>query len=161
MIKTLQSEKTNGESPIIWHFCTYRTCRHALDMIRRMQTKAYISGMRCNAVLRNKIWLTYGWLCKILIQTLTTFRFIYSDNERRSQVGPQTLNCGPEAEFLDEIQTKVLKVFLLSMHSHFYSFSLRFQFLQTHATFYSFYSSVTAYCKRERRKTYSSSYCTL
>jgi hypothetical protein len=47
-----------------------------------------------------------------------------------------------EAEFLDEIRTKVLKVFLLAIHSHLYSFALRFLFLQTHATSYSFYSSV-------------------
>jgi hypothetical protein len=39
-----------------------------------------------------------------------------------------------EAEFLDEIQTKVLKVFLLAIHSHLYSFSLRFIFLQAHET---------------------------
>jgi len=30
-----------------------------------------------------------------------------------------------EAEFLDEIQTKVLRVFLLAIHSHLYSFALR------------------------------------
>jgi hypothetical protein len=51
-----------------------------------------------------------------------------------------------EAEFLDEIQTKVLRVFLLVIHSsHLYSFALRFLFLPTHATSYSF-------CKGERRK---------
>jgi hypothetical protein len=43
-----------------------------------------------------------------------------------------------EAEFLDEIQTKV--------HRHLYSFALRFLFLQTHATSYSF-------CNGEMRKT--------
>jgi hypothetical protein len=37
----------------------------------------------------------------------------------------------PEAEFFDEIQTKVLRVFLLAIHSHLYSFVLRFLFLQT------------------------------
>jgi hypothetical protein len=36
-----------------------------------------------------------------------------------------------EAEFLDEIQTKVLRVFLLAIHSHLYSFALRFPSLQT------------------------------
>jgi hypothetical protein len=36
-----------------------------------------------------------------------------------------------EAEFLDEIQTKVLRVFLLVIHSHLYSFALKFKFLQT------------------------------
>jgi hypothetical protein len=40
----------------------------------------------------------------------------------------------PEAEFLDEIQTKVLRVFILAIHSHLYSFVLRFIFLQTYAT---------------------------
>jgi hypothetical protein len=52
-----------------------------------------------------------------------------------------------EAEFLDEIQTKVLRVFLLAIHSHLYSFALSIIFLQTHATSYSFYSSVTVHCK--------------
>jgi hypothetical protein len=50
---------------------------------------------------------------------------------------------GPETEFLDEIQTKVLGIFFLANHSHLYSFALRFLFLQTHTTSYSFYSSVT------------------
>jgi hypothetical protein len=36
----------------------------------------------------------------------------------------ELLGCGPEAEFLDEIQTT------LSIHSHLYSFPLRFLFLQ-------------------------------
>jgi hypothetical protein len=35
-----------------------------------------------------------------------------------------------EAEFLDEIQTIVLRVLLRAIHSHFYSFVLRFLFLQ-------------------------------
>jgi hypothetical protein len=39
-----------------------------------------------------------------------------------------------EAKFLDEIQTKVLRVFLLAILSHLYSFALRFIFLQIHAT---------------------------
>jgi hypothetical protein len=56
-----------------------------------------------------------------------------------------------EAEFLDEIQTKVLGVFLLAIHSQRYV--LRFPIIQTHATSYSFYSSVTVHCKGERRKT--------
>jgi hypothetical protein len=33
------------------------------------------------------------------------------------------------AEFLDDIHTKVLRVFLLAIHSHLYSFALRFLFL--------------------------------
>jgi hypothetical protein len=43
-----------------------------------------------------------------------------------------------EAEFLEKIQTAVLRVFLLAIHSHLYSFALRFLFLQTHATADSF-----------------------
>ncbi len=57
------------------------------------------------------------------------------------------------AEFLDNIQTKVLQVCLVAIQSHFYSFVLRFIFLQTHATSHSFYSLVTVHCKGERRKT--------
>ncbi len=43
---------------------------------------------------------------------------------------------------MDEIQTNVLRIFLLAIHSHLYSFALRFLFLQTHATSYSFYSQL-------------------
>jgi hypothetical protein len=43
----------------------------------------------------------------------------------------------PEAEFLGEIQTQS---FSLAIHSHLHSFALRFPFLQTHATSYSFYN---------------------
>jgi hypothetical protein len=62
-----------------------------------------------------------------------------------------------EAEFFKEIQTKVLIVFLLAIHLT--SFALKFLFLQTHETFYSFYSSVTVHCKgvkggKPDRKTY-------
>jgi hypothetical protein len=45
----------------------------------------------------------------------------------------RTLTASPKAEFLDEIQTKVLKVFLLTIHNHLYSFALKFLFPQTHA----------------------------
>ncbi len=39
-----------------------------------------------------------------------------------------------EAEFLDEIQIKVLRLFLLAIYSHLYRLALRFLFLQTHET---------------------------
>jgi hypothetical protein len=48
----------------------------------------------------------------------------------------------PEAKFLDEIQTKIFRVFLVAIQSHLYSFAFRFLFLQTHATCYSFYSAL-------------------
>ncbi len=50
-----------------------------------------------------------------------------------------TLATDSEAEFLDVIVAKVLRVFLLAIHSHLYSFASRFIFLQTDATSYSFY----------------------
>ncbi len=61
----------------------------------------------------------------------------------------------PEAEFLNEIQTKVLRVFPLAIHSHLYSFALRFIFLQTHATSYRFYTTVLllVHFQGERMKT--------
>ncbi len=43
-----------------------------------------------------------------------------------------------EAEFMDKVQTKDVRVFLLAIHSHIYSFALRCLFLQTHATSYQF-----------------------
>jgi hypothetical protein len=56
----------------------------------------------------------------------------------------------PEAEFLDEIQTKIIRDFLHAIHSHLYSFALSFPFLQTHAASYSFCSSTAVHCKGER-----------
>ncbi len=57
----------------------------------------------------------------------------------------KTVTICNQAEFLVEIQTKVLRVFLLVIYSHLYRFALSFLFLQTHTTSYSF-------CKGERRK---------
>ncbi len=54
----------------------------------------------------------------------------------------EVVESNPEAEFLDEIQTKVLRVFLVAIYNHLYSFLLRFIFLQTHATSYNLYSSL-------------------
>jgi hypothetical protein len=39
-----------------------------------------------------------------------------------------SLFSSSEAEFSDEIQKKVLRVFLLAIHSHLYGFALRFIF---------------------------------
>jgi hypothetical protein len=49
----------------------------------------------------------------------------------------------PEDEFLNEIQTNVLRVFLLVIHSLLYSFAWDFFFFKLHASSYSF-------CKGER-----------
>ena len=57
-----------------------------------------------------------------------------------------------EAEFFDEIQTKVLTVFLLANHSHLYSFALSFLFLRTHVTSYYFNSKVTYTVKEKGEK---------
>ncbi len=54
-----------------------------------------------------------------------------------------------EAEFLDEIQTKILRVFILAIRRHLYSFDLKFLCLQTHATSYSFLS-VLLYTVKEK-----------
>jgi hypothetical protein len=68
-----------------------------------------------------------------------------------------------EVKFLDEIETKVSRVFLLAIHSHLYSFALRFFFLQTHAISYSFFS-VLQYTVKEKgekpdTKPYPLPYC--
>jgi hypothetical protein len=56
-----------------------------------------------------------------------------------------------EAEFSDEIQTKVLRVFLLAIHCHLYSVTLRLLFLPTHATSYSL-TVMLQYTFKKRRK---------
>jgi hypothetical protein len=53
---------------------------------------------------------------------------------------------------LDEVQTKVLRVFLLAIQSHLYSFALRFLFLQTHATSFSFFSALLYTVKEKAGK---------
>ncbi len=53
---------------------------------------------------------------------------------------------------MDEIQTKVLRVILLAVHSQLYSFALRFLFLQAHATSYSFYSQLLYFVKEKGGK---------
>jgi hypothetical protein len=60
----------------------------------------------------------------------------------------------PEAEFLDEIQTKLLRVFLHAIHSYLYSFALTFYFFKLTQPFTVFWSSVTVHRKGERRKTW-------
>jgi hypothetical protein len=62
----------------------------------------------------------------------------------------QTRSRCTEAEFLDKIQTKVLRVALLAIHRHLYSFALRYLFIQTHAISYSFYSAVILYTVKEK-----------
>jgi hypothetical protein len=55
-----------------------------------------------------------------------------------------------EAEFLDLIQTKVLRVFLLAFHS---THGTSYVFLQTHATFYIFVQfSYCTYTVKEKGK---------
>ncbi len=60
----------------------------------------------------------------------------------------------PEAAFFDEIQTKVLRVFLLVIHSHLYSFAWDFYFFKLMQPHTIFYSSVTVHFKGERRKSW-------
>jgi hypothetical protein len=58
--------------------------------------------------------------------------------QRDYRASEESLALSMEAEFLNEIQTKVLRVSLLAIHSNLYSFALRFIFLLTHATSHSF-----------------------
>jgi hypothetical protein len=80
--------------------------------------------------------------------------FTWLDHKRWNLLGENNKNI-PGAEFLDEIQTKVSRVssFLFRVTSTVYSFALRFLFLQTHATSYSFYSVLVYNVMGERRKT--------
>ncbi len=76
-----------------------------------------------------------------------TLQFLLLDVGLQTAIYP--LRFRPEAEFLGEIKTNFLRVFLLAIHS----LALRFLFLQAHASSYSFYSPVTVHSKGERRKT--------
>jgi hypothetical protein len=64
-------------------------------------------------------------------KTSCTLQYFRSDT---ATLNTQQVNISPEAELLDEIQTKIFRVFLLVIHSHLYSFALKFLYLQTHAT---------------------------
>ncbi len=55
-----------------------------------------------------------------------------------------------ETEFLEKIQTKVLRVLILAKHSRLYSFALWFAFLQANATSYDFNCSVAVYTVKEK-----------
>ncbi len=61
---------------------------------------------------------------------------------------------------MDKIQTKILRVFLVAIHNHLYSFALRFLFLQTHATVSTLQLMCTVKVKGEKpdRKPYPLSY---
>jgi hypothetical protein len=48
--------------------------------------------------------------------------------------GEGQVHDSSKAEFLDEIQAKVIIDFLLAIHCNLYSFKMRFKFLQIHAT---------------------------
>ncbi len=56
-----------------------------------------------------------------------------------------------EAEFLDEIQMKVLSVFLLAIHSRLYSIALRFHFKLTQLL--TVFTVHIVHCQGERKKT--------
>jgi hypothetical protein len=66
-------------------------------------------------------------------------RIIFPFGRFIQQVKPYLHTFPPEAEFLDEIQTKVLRVFFLAIQNHL---ALRFLFLQNHATSFSFYRAL-------------------
>jgi hypothetical protein len=75
-----------------------------------------------------------------------------SDERPGHVVGGFSTACCHEAEFLDVIGTKVLRVVLLVSHKSRCSFASRFLFLKTHATSYNFYSSATVHCKEKGGK---------
>jgi hypothetical protein len=59
----------------------------------------------------------------------TIYMVYFLSMMRRNTVETETLlyDLYTEAKFLDEIHTKILRFFLLAIHSHFYSFAMRFR----------------------------------
>ncbi len=87
-------------------------------------------------------------------------RFLLLNRWARTHHFPSWLSSGPlraricerpEAKFLDEIQTKVLRFVLLAIQSHLYSFALRFLFLHK-LTQPTFLQCVTVQCKEKGGK---------
>ncbi len=66
----------------------------------------------------------------------------------KCQLSPGS-NIGPEAKFLDEIQTKVWWVYLLAIHSHLYSLPWAYYFSKLTQPPTYFYSSASVHCKGE------------
>jgi hypothetical protein len=91
----------------------------------------------------------YNCWCYRLCGFLTVFRFEGGILLHWYEVSK---NQAPRGRSLGRNPDKSLKSFPFAIHSHLYSFALRFLFLQTHATSYSFYRSVTLHCKGERMK---------
>jgi hypothetical protein len=60
-----------------------------------------------------------------------------------------TCILGESLRSFNLIRGRILGLVLFAIHSHFYRFGLRFIIFQTHATSYSFYSSVTVHCKEK------------
>ncbi len=104
--------------------------------------------------IRLLLWEVLFLFC--LVQYYLPFSYLFTCQLRTCRMCVMWWECKKtEAKYLDNIQTKVFRVFLLAIHSHLYSFALRVIFLQTQATSYSFYSSVTVctlYSTLKRRK---------
>jgi hypothetical protein len=77
-----------------------------------------------------------------LIRDVGTDWYLRNGNSPTKNKAAPCIDLCPEAEFLDEIQTQVLRDFLLVTQSHLYNFALRFLFLQTHATSYRFFRAL-------------------
>jgi hypothetical protein len=97
----------------------------------------------------------YVYITLFFIRRLTGWR---GSGERLAAVSTwiqgnwlQNKTVAPEAEFLDEIQTKVFRVFLLVIHSHLYNFALYFFKLTQSLTVSRV--PLLVQCKGEKRKT--------
>ena len=72
-------------------------------------------------------WYIFHWSAQLVGMAYSIPDLLFSLQVGRVQ---QRYRKGPDAEFLDEIQTKDLRAFLLVIQSPLYSFALRFIFLQ-------------------------------
>jgi len=104
-----------------------------------LSTNMRIFGIVCSSECQE------SWMCADAGIVTLYWSFVFEASFRFSWQRPF---CGHvsktfflEAEFWEEIQTKVLRlrVFLLVIHNHLYSLVWRFLFLQTPTTSYSFF----------------------
>jgi hypothetical protein len=79
------------------------------------------SNLTVVGILGLIVWCSWDYAGRYLnIESFLSFIYIFVD---LCVFYSTYLVVNPEAEFLDEIQTKVLRVFLLVIHSHLYSFA--------------------------------------
>jgi len=110
-------------------FKTEYSCYSALHSVLLSLTQSLLSAVYWR--MPYKVWNSVdSMLYSVQLHSECTTERVKCFRIMHSVHRAQSASLSPEDEFLDVIGTKVLRVFLLATHSHLYSFTLRFLFLQ-------------------------------